>query len=327
VAYVGGDALGQLARGTAGSVTSAPSEWLVPRAGHLGTTLAAVDASGNVVETAEGNAFGELVDNQPRLRHQFAGEYWDAEAGLTYLRQRWYSPASGRLLSLDRAQGQQNSPRTLHRYNYAGGDPVNRRDPSGKFEMAMGMGITLNINANLAAAAVGLTIGGLIYPYVDSAVRSSIWDVMVLMKVTNVVPDEATEKMAAAKEKADKKDHKGPEEHHTVPKYLCGVEDQVKALVTYSEHQQIHAGLSAVQLSIEAAGTAAADTLNIPLGRRRSSTVMTLGKTQVGRAAISSAIGAFYTLTGAGSFGGGSIATVFASEGPLFVGGKTWCMP
>jgi RHS repeat-associated protein len=328
VVYVWGDGLRQQARGSAGSAASAPSEMLVPLHGHLGTTVAVVDAAGNVVETSESSAFGELSVESPRAPHQYAGEYFDADARLTYLRERWYAPGTGRLLSLDRAQGQQNKPRTLHRYSYAGADPVNRKDPSGLMEMSLGgLNVSLSISSTLATAAIGLTAGALIYPYADNAVRSTIWDVMVLMKITGVVPDEATEKMAAAKTKADDKTHKGPEAHHTVPKYLCGVEDQIKALVTYSEHAQMHAGLSAVQLAIEVAGESAADTLNIPLGRRRKSVIQTLGKSQVGRAGIASAIGAFYTLTPAGGFGAGAVDAAFSIEKPLFVGGKTSCIP
>ncbi len=327
VAYVWGDVLRQQTSGTQGSVYGAPTDDLIPLRGHLGTTLVTVDRAGNAVESTEADAFGELSLNNPRTNHQFDGEYWDADAKATYLRDRWYSPGAGRFLSIDPARGVLSNPRTLNRYALAGADPINRRDPSGRMEMSLGgLGAGLSISANMATAAIGgISLAAILYPYADTAVRSTLWDIMVLMKITATVPDEAVEKMAAAATKAEEKDHKGPELHHTVPKYLCGVEDQVKALVTYSEHSQIHAGLSVVQFSIEAAGDAVADTLNIPFGRRRASTVQTLGKNLVGRAAISKAIEAFYTLTPAGSFGGGSVMTVFGLEGPLFVGGKTSC--
>jgi hypothetical protein len=89
---VWGDTLRQQATGANGTVATTPAENLIPLPGHLNTTLAAINTAGAVVETSETTAFGELVNASPRLRHQYTGEYWEAEAGLTYLRARWYQP-------------------------------------------------------------------------------------------------------------------------------------------------------------------------------------------------------------------------------------------
>ncbi len=55
----------------------------------------------------------------------------DADLGLYYLRARFYNPQTGRLLSQDPYAGDIFYPKTLHRYRYAGGNPVNFIDPSG----------------------------------------------------------------------------------------------------------------------------------------------------------------------------------------------------
>ena len=45
---------------------------------------------------------------------------------------RYYNPNTGRFLSRDPVDGQFYDPKTLHKYLYANGDPVNASDPSGK---------------------------------------------------------------------------------------------------------------------------------------------------------------------------------------------------
>jgi RHS repeat-associated protein len=54
----------------------------------------------------------------------FTGEQHDADSELYYLRARYYDPESGRFLSRDPLPGGQP-------YAYAGGNPINRVDPSG----------------------------------------------------------------------------------------------------------------------------------------------------------------------------------------------------
>jgi RHS repeat-associated protein len=130
---VWGDELRQQTRGTAGTLFSAPAEELVPLAAHQGTSVGAADHAGLATDAQESSAFGELSSTGPRLNHQFAGEYWDADAGLTYLRQRWYAPGIGRFVSSDPVSGMTTRPSSLNRYAYAANDPLWFVDPSGLF--------------------------------------------------------------------------------------------------------------------------------------------------------------------------------------------------
>jgi RHS repeat-associated protein len=96
-------------------------------------------------------AFGELLahtgsDLQP---YAFTGELYDPNVGFQYHRARWMDPRTGRFASVDPFEGRIFDPPTLHKYLYAGADPVNKIDPSGR-ELTVGQ-----------LAVVGAMIGAL----------------------------------------------------------------------------------------------------------------------------------------------------------------------
>jgi len=73
----------------------------------------------------------------------YRGEQFDADLGLYYLRARYYNPNTGRFMSRDPEGGRPLNVRALHRYLYAGGDPANRIDPTGRVDLAeFGLRIT-----------------------------------------------------------------------------------------------------------------------------------------------------------------------------------------
>ena len=65
-------------------------------------------------------------------RYRSSGEQYDQDLGLYYLRARYYNPNTGRFMSRDPEDGVPADPQSLHKYLYAGGDPVNGIDPTGR---------------------------------------------------------------------------------------------------------------------------------------------------------------------------------------------------
>ena len=96
----------------------------------------------------------------------YRGEQYDSDLGLYYLRARYYNPATGRFLSRDPLDGDPTDPQSLHKYLYAGGDPVNRIDPSGRADsietiftitvIATPTEVALSALAGQATAAIAL---------------------------------------------------------------------------------------------------------------------------------------------------------------------------
>lgn len=94
--------------------------------------LARFRTGGNVKEYAELPWGDTAADTGFTVRYRFAGREFDQEAGLYYMRARYYDPAMGRWISEDPigvAGG-------LNLYQYAGNDPVGRRDPWGLLDPA-----------------------------------------------------------------------------------------------------------------------------------------------------------------------------------------------
>lgn len=91
-----------------------------------GTILAAADDTGSISGATRMQAFGKPV-TAPATNRLLAGLYYDARAGLYYVRQRFYDPVTGRFLQRDPIP----LLSAIDPYSYAGNDPVNSRDPFG----------------------------------------------------------------------------------------------------------------------------------------------------------------------------------------------------
>ncbi|UCD80392.1 MAG: cadherin-like domain-containing protein [Desulfobacterales bacterium] len=117
-----------------------------------------------------GNISGanELTENS----YKFAGEQYDEETGLIYLRARYYDPAIGRFITKDPFPGNTPTPQTSNPYPYAQNNPVNASDPEGKYlESFLDIAFIAYDIVELVrqpswytAAALGLDIGGLFLP-------------------------------------------------------------------------------------------------------------------------------------------------------------------
>ncbi|MGA8673333.1 MAG: RHS repeat-associated core domain-containing protein [Terracidiphilus sp.] len=89
---------------------------------------------GAVTDTYEYDAFGNLLNptsNGTPNNYLYRGEQFDSDLGLYYLRARYMNSLTGRFMGRDPEDGDVTTPATLHKYLYAGGDPVNGADPRG----------------------------------------------------------------------------------------------------------------------------------------------------------------------------------------------------
>jgi RHS repeat-associated protein len=99
-----------------------------------GSVRQLTNSAGVVTDEYEYDAYGNSFTKQgttPNV-YLYRGEQFDPDLGLYYLRARYYNPSTGRFLSRDPLDGQAADPRTLHKYLYAGGDPVDVLDPMGR---------------------------------------------------------------------------------------------------------------------------------------------------------------------------------------------------
>jgi RHS repeat-associated protein len=123
--------VGQYDSGTPG--LSEVEGWAYHHPDALGSVRQLSDATGQVTLARSYTPFGAPLSQVGTGQGSFgyAGEQRDASAGLTFLRARYYDPATGRFLTRDPYPAYATVPGALHRYAYVGNDPVGRVDPSG----------------------------------------------------------------------------------------------------------------------------------------------------------------------------------------------------
>ena len=122
------------------------------------STRQLVDNAGVVTDSYDYDGFGEMLSSSGSSTNNYlyTGEQFDGDAGFYYLRARYYDQSSGRFLGMDPYGGSMHEPMTLHRYLYAGDNPVMNVDPSGEMSIGSLMaGITVRnmlISAGIGAA-------------------------------------------------------------------------------------------------------------------------------------------------------------------------------
>ena len=120
----------------------------------LGSTRALTDNTGNVTDTYNYDAFGNLLERtgSTKNNYQFTEEQYDPNIGFYYLRARYMNPSIGRFVTMDTWEGNNYDPRSLHKYLYCGNDPINRIDPSGHFfGGVIGVAFNLSISNSIRA--------------------------------------------------------------------------------------------------------------------------------------------------------------------------------
>ncbi|MBI3302324.1 MAG: hypothetical protein HYZ72_09665, partial [Deltaproteobacteria bacterium] len=110
------------------------------------------DASGSAVESYRYDAFGNLLQPAGTVAnvYRYAGEQFDPDLNLIYLRARYLDPATGRFRTMDPHPGTRTLPLTLHKYLYGNASPVDNVDPSGLFTLS---------EAAIIVAVVGVITG------------------------------------------------------------------------------------------------------------------------------------------------------------------------
>jgi RHS repeat-associated protein len=151
-------------------VVTGNSTWTPSFYGYdgFGSVRQLTNLTGVVTDEYEYDAFGNSFTKQGTTpnNYLYRGEQYDSDLGLYYLRARYYNPNTGRFLSRDPLEGDPADPQSLHKYLYAGGDPVNRIDPSGRADsietiftitvIATPTEVALSALAGQATAAIAL---------------------------------------------------------------------------------------------------------------------------------------------------------------------------
>ena len=105
-----------------------------------GNTRFLTTTNGTISDTYAYDAFGDVITSTGTTAnfYRYSGEQYDPNLGFVYLRARYMNPNSGRFLSRDSFAGSIFDPLSLHKYTYAGNDPINHSDPRGQdFELGL----------------------------------------------------------------------------------------------------------------------------------------------------------------------------------------------
>ena len=119
------------------SLSKTDEVWYYGYDGH-GDTRILTDEKGAVTDTYSYDAWGNQLTKTGGTSNDYlyAGECFDANTGLYYLRARYMNPAVGLFISMDSYQGSIYEPVSLHKYLYANANPVRYTDPTGYFSFA-----------------------------------------------------------------------------------------------------------------------------------------------------------------------------------------------
>ena len=126
-----------------------------------GSVRQLTNTAGVVTDEYEYDAYGNSftkTGTTPNV-YLYRGEQYDSDLALYYLRARYYNPNTDRFLSRDPLNGNAFDPKTLHKYLYAGGDPINSIDPMGREDLIeFSIQVAVKYGAYVALAAVGVSI-------------------------------------------------------------------------------------------------------------------------------------------------------------------------
>src|SRR5579859_5305320 len=119
--------------------------------GH-GSVRGLTDPSGNVTDTYDYDAFGNLIHQTGTTQnvYLYSGEQFDPDLNLYYNRARYLNVSTGRFWTMDSEDGCECDPISLHRYLYVSADPANYTDPSGHEEIGIvGVSVSVSVSEQL----------------------------------------------------------------------------------------------------------------------------------------------------------------------------------
>ena len=136
------------------------------------------NSAGAVTDQYEYDAYGNsfTVSGTTPNNYLYRGEQFDPDLGLYYLRARYYNPETGRFMSRDPEAAKLFDPKTLHKYVYAIGDPVNAKDPTGR-ESLVGtaeLDFWVAVKDAAAATATGAAVACVLNTVTDSLAIAAI---------------------------------------------------------------------------------------------------------------------------------------------------------
>lgn len=123
--------------------------WIYYHTDGLGSSRALTNNLGVVTDSYSYDAFGSSRTHAGTSLQNFTytGEQVDPEAGLVYLRARYYDPETGRFINKDNWGGRNDKPQSLNKYIYVVNNPIKSIDPSGAiFEDLVEKGQNINYN-------------------------------------------------------------------------------------------------------------------------------------------------------------------------------------
>ena len=100
----------------------------------IGSIVDVMSGTGSPSDRYSYDPYGNVISSSGSVANpwQFAGGYADSSTGLLKFGNRYYDPTTGRWTQEDVLSGNVSNPQSLNRYVYAGDDPINNVDPSGK---------------------------------------------------------------------------------------------------------------------------------------------------------------------------------------------------
>lgn len=143
-----------------GHVEGVPNNPLYYLSDALGSTVAITNMNAGIIDNNRFAPYGEPlspVAKNSRLTNSpwgYTGESHDIEAGLVYLRARYYEPGTGRFIQQDSYLGDINIPLSRNLYAYAQNNPLEYIDPSGNNVKDIIYGIAEAVDENISGGIV-----------------------------------------------------------------------------------------------------------------------------------------------------------------------------